>query len=94
LDAVFDIQFQGKGHIPEKTRKPAFERQKSAKKCSIQRNLLQQNCTTIIKQFYSEKTFGLIDFSGKYCQFSVPTQHENLDVSANGTQRLRYCPAC
>jgi hypothetical protein len=41
-----------------------------------------------------KKLSGLTDFSGKYRQFSVPTQHENLDVSANGTQRLQYCPAC
>jgi hypothetical protein len=36
-----------------------------------------------------KKLSGLIDFSGKYRQFSVPTQHENLDVSAHGAQRLR-----
>jgi hypothetical protein len=30
-----------------------------------------------------KKLSGLIDFSGKNRQFSVPTQHENLNVSAN-----------
>jgi hypothetical protein len=50
--------------------------------------------TEALNNFTVKKLSGLVDFSGKYRQFSVPTQHENLGFSAHGTQRLRYCPAC
>jgi hypothetical protein len=58
---------------PGKNAKTNFRTSKVCYKISIQTNLLQQNCTAIIKQFHGEKLSGLIDFSGKYRQFSVPT---------------------
>jgi hypothetical protein len=41
-----------------------------------------------------KKFSGLVDFARKYRQFSEPTQRENLNFSANGTQQLRYCSTC
>jgi hypothetical protein len=79
---------------PGKNAKTSFRTSKVCYKISIQTNLLQQIVQLSSNNFTVKKLSGLIDFSGKYRQFSVPTQHENLDVSAHGTQRLRYCPAC
>jgi hypothetical protein len=43
-------------------------------------------------QSYHNKFSRLVDFSGKYREFLIPAQRENLSFSANGTQQLQYWP--
>jgi hypothetical protein len=55
---------------------------------------LRHNFRVIIKHSYGEEFSGLVDFSGRYRQFSVCPQCKNFGFSPNGIQRLGYCSTC
>jgi hypothetical protein len=61
----FQHLFSAETTHPGQNAKTSIRTSKVCYKFSIQTNLLQQNCTAIIKQFHGEKLSGLIDFSGK-----------------------------